>query len=65
MLETDREKTTFITNQGLYCYNVMPFELKRIGTTCHRQVNKMFIGLLEDTMEVYVDDMLVKRLHAN
>ena len=26
MLEEDQEKMAFITNQGLYCYRVMPFE---------------------------------------
>jgi hypothetical protein len=38
----DREKTTFIINQGLYCYKVMPFDLKNAGATYQRLVNKMF-----------------------
>ena len=28
MVEEDQEKTAFITSQGLYCYKVMPFDLK-------------------------------------
>ena len=64
MYELNQEKTAFITNQGLYCYNVMPFGLKNAGATYQRLVNKMFVGLLGTTMEVYVDDMLVKSLQA-
>ena len=54
------EKTSFITPHRLYCYNVMPFGLKNAGATCQRLVTKMFRPLLGSTMEVYIDDMLVK-----
>ena len=54
------EKTSFITPRGLYCYNVMPFGLKNAGPTYQRLVTKMFRPLLGSTMEVYIDDMLVK-----
>ena len=60
----DEEKTTFITNQGLYCYKVMPFRLKNAGVTYQRLVNEIFTKLLGKYMEVYVDDMLVKSLQA-
>ena len=33
MDEADQEKTSFITSQGLFCYKVMPFGLKNVGTT--------------------------------
>ena len=56
----DAEKTSFITPHGLYCYNVMPFGLKNAGATYQRLVMKMFHPLLGSTMEVYIDDMLVK-----
>ena len=56
----DAEKTSFITPHGFYCYNVMPFGLKNAGATYQRLVTKMFRPLLGSTMEVYIDDMLVK-----
>ena len=43
----------------------MPFGLKKIGATYQRLVNKMFAYYLGDTMEVYIDEMLVKSLHAD
>ncbi|KAL5541984.1 hypothetical protein UlMin_009694 [Ulmus minor] len=62
MHEEDQEHTAFLTNQGLYCYKVMPFGLKNAGATYQRLVNKMFKDQIGKTMEVYVDDMLVKSL---
>ena len=56
----DTEKTSFITPHGLYCYNVMPFGLNNVGATYQRLVTKMFQPFLGSTMEVYIDDMLVK-----
>ena len=60
MHHSDAEKTSFITPHGLYCYNVMPFGIKNAGATYQRLVTKMFGPLLGSTMEVYIDDMLVK-----
>jgi hypothetical protein len=42
MYETDREKTAFITDWGLYCYKVMPFGCRNAKTTYQRLVNKIF-----------------------
>ncbi|XP_024004820.1 uncharacterized protein LOC112081977 [Eutrema salsugineum] len=61
----DREKTSFITDRGIYCYKVMPFGLKNAGATYQRLVNRMFASQLGRTMEVYIDDMLVKSLIAS
>ena len=56
----DAEKTSFIMPHELYCYNVMPLGLKNAGATYQRLVTKMFRPLLDSTMEVYIDDILVK-----
>ena len=40
--ETDQEKTSFVTSQGLFYYKVMPFGLKNVGATYQRLVNHMF-----------------------
>ena len=42
MDESDQKKTSFVTNQGLFCYKVMPFGLKNAGATYQRLINKMF-----------------------
>ena len=58
-----------MTGQGTYCYQVMPFGLKNAEATYQGLVNKMFQKQIGTSMEVYIDDMLVKsvkaKLHAN
>ncbi|KAI5317771.1 hypothetical protein L3X38_037478 [Prunus dulcis] len=60
MHEDDKARTSFIIERGIYCYKVMPFGLKNAGATYQRLVNKTFKEQIGKTMEVYVDDMLVK-----
>ena len=60
----DQEKTSFVTVQGTYCYRVMPFGLKNAGATYQRLVNRMFQKHIGTTMEVYIDDMMVKSTTA-
>ena len=60
----DQENTSFVTGQGTYCYRVMPFILKNTGATYQRLVNKMFQKQIGASMEVYIDDMLVKSTTA-
>ena len=60
MDEDDQKKTSFITNQGLYCYKVMPFRLKNARATYQRLVNRMFSRQIRRNVEVYVDNMLVR-----
>ena len=60
----DQDKTAFITERGNCYYKVMPFGLKNADATYQRLVNKMFTDYLGDTMEVYIDDMLVSSLLA-
>ena len=60
----DQEKTSFMTSRGIYYYTVMPFGLKNAGSTYQRLVNMMFADQIGRTMEVYIDDTLVKSLEA-
>ena len=60
--DANQEKTSFITNQGLFRYKMMPFDLKNAGATYQRLVNHMFRPQIGRNVEVYVDDMLVKSL---
>ena len=62
MDETNQDKTSFITSQGLFCYKVMPFGFKNVRETYQRLVNHMFRPQIRRNVKVYVDDMLVKSL---
>ena len=42
----------------------MPFGLKNAGATYQRLVNKMFQKQIDTSMEVYIDDILVKSIKA-
>ena len=64
MDHSDQEKTSFVTGQGTYCYQVMHFGLKNAEATYQRLVNKMFQKQIGASMEVYIDDMLVKSVKA-
>ena len=50
--------------QGTYCYRVMPFGVRNAEATYQRLVNKMFQKRIGASMEVYIDDMLVKSTTA-
>ena len=65
MSEEDQERTSFVTNQGLFCYKMMSFGLKNAGATYQRLMNKMFTHQIGRNVQVYVDDMLVKSLCEN
>ena len=56
----DQEKTTFITLIGNYHYKVMSFDLKNAGSTYQRMMTRMFEPQLGNSIEVYIDDMVVK-----
>ena len=56
----DQEKTAFVTPTGNYHYKVMPFGLKNTRSTYQRMMTKMFEPQLDRSIEVYVDDMVVK-----
>lgn len=65
MHEPDQEKETFITNHRLYCYKVMPFRLKNARATCQHLVNNIFKEQIGRTMEVYIDNIIIKLVQAS
>lgn len=61
MMDTeDAEKTSFITDERVFYYKVMPFKLKNVGVMYQRLVSEIFKDILGSTVEIYVDDMVVK-----
>ena len=56
----DQEKTTFISPDANYHYTVMPLRLKNAGATYQRIMTRMFRDKIGHTIEVYIDDMVVK-----
>ncbi|KAL0317402.1 UNVERIFIED_CONTAM: hypothetical protein Sangu_2154500 [Sesamum angustifolium] len=57
----DHKRVNFVTSDGTFCCVAMPFGLKNVGATYQKLVDKIFRPQLGRNMEVYVDDMLVKR----
>jgi hypothetical protein len=60
MSPEDREKMSFITPWGKFCYKVMPFGLINAGATYQRGMTTLFHDMIHKEIEVYVDDMIVK-----
>ena len=60
MSREDRKHTAFVIVDGLYCYIVMPYDLRNALHTFVRAMNKTFCNLIRDIVEVYFDDIAVK-----
>ena len=56
----DKGKTAFITDMGVYCYTMMPFDLKNARATYQRMMSQVFKAQIGKILEVYIDDMIVK-----
>jgi hypothetical protein len=50
----------FVIVDGLFCYDAMPYGLKYALPTFARAMSKTFDDLIRDTVEVYIDDIVVK-----
>ncbi|GJT76828.1 reverse transcriptase domain-containing protein [Tanacetum coccineum] len=61
MAKEDEEKTSFITSQGIFCYSKMLFGLKNARATYQRLVDKALQKQIGQNLEVYVDDLIIKR----
>ena len=56
----DQEKTAFISPNANYHYTVMPFGLENAGATYQLMMTRMFRDKIGRTVEVYIDDIVVK-----
>jgi hypothetical protein len=65
MAKADREHTSFITVDGIYCYVVMPYVLLNALPTFACAMNITLGGFIREILEVYVDDIVVKTREAN
>ena len=60
MVREGKEKTSFTTLVGTYCYVRMPFGLKNAGPTFQRTMHITLQDLQSRNVEAYIDDILVK-----
>ena len=56
--ESDKEKTAFVTHEGVFQFNVMPFGLTSAPGTFERLMEKVLAGLHWSTCILYLDDVL-------
>jgi hypothetical protein len=57
----NKEKTSFITKKGTFCYEVMAFGLKNTGAIYQCIMNK-YLKDIGKNKEAYINDMLVKNM---
>nr|GEU56886.1 reverse transcriptase domain-containing protein [Tanacetum cinerariifolium] len=60
MAKKDEEKTTFHTDEGVFCYTKMTFGLQNVRETYQRLVDTIFEWQMGRNLEAYVDDMDIK-----
>jgi hypothetical protein len=60
MAKEDRKHTAFVTVDGIYCYVVMPYDLRNALSTFVQAMSKTFGDLIRDKVEIYVNDIVVK-----
>ena len=56
----DQEKATFISSDANCHYTMMSFGLKNAGATYQWMITRMFQDKIGRTVEVYIEDMVVK-----
>lgn len=57
--EQDKQKSAFVTSDGLFEFNVLPFGLSNAPATFQRTINSILGALRWDMCLVYLDDIIV------
>nr|GEW90710.1 hypothetical protein [Tanacetum cinerariifolium] len=60
MSKKDEDKMVFHTDEVVFCYTKMPFELKNARATYQRLADTIFKGQIERNLEANMDDMVIK-----
>jgi hypothetical protein len=55
----DEEKIACITPYGVFCYQVMPFDLKNAGATYQRMMQNCLRNQIGRNIQVYIDDVVI------
>ncbi|KAL1130113.1 hypothetical protein AAG570_013052 [Ranatra chinensis] len=55
----DIEKTAFQFERGKYEFTRMPFGLKNAPTTFQKMIDEFLVGLSEDFIQAYMDDLII------
>jgi len=55
----DEDKTAYKVETTNYCYKVMPFDLKKVGATYQRLMDRILQPLIGRNVHACVDDMVV------
>ena len=56
---SDKDKTTFVTYNGIFRFNVMPQGLKNSPSSFQRIMYELFVNTRWDYCLVYIDDILI------
>lgn len=59
MFGPERKKIAFVIEQANYQHIFLPFGLKNVDATYQAIMNKVFQKEIGETLEVYMDDMIV------
>ena len=57
MHSKDECKTTFMTEFANYCYKLIPFSLKNVGTIYQRLMDRILAPMLGRNVQAYVNDI--------
>jgi hypothetical protein len=55
----DEEKMAFITPYDVFCYQVMPFDIKNAGATYQRMMQNCLGSQIGQNIQVYIDDVVI------
>ncbi|GKE57039.1 hypothetical protein Tco_1496224 [Tanacetum coccineum] len=61
MMEDDKEKTRFHTEEGVYCFTHMPKELKNSAATLQRMMEEVLADQKGRNVEIYLEEIVIKR----